>query len=751
MILFSCKTKSLELSSKEETISIPNLVSNVAEFDSIKATIKPGNKIILANGIWKDAELNLNADGTSNEHIFIEAQEKGKVFFEGQSSLKISGSYIHVEGLVFRNGFTTSGSVISFRTSKESFCNNCRVTECVIDDYNPSERHETDYWVEIYGKNNRFDHNYLVGKRNRGVTLAVRMKTEESRENNHIIDYNHFGYRQILGSNGGETLRIGTSHYSLSNSNTLVENNFFERCNGELEIISSKSCQNTFRNNSFLECQGTLTMRHGNETLVENNYFFGNRKANTGGIRIINESQTVRNNYCEGLTGSRFKGALVIMNGVPDSPINRYFQVTNSKAENNLIIDCDHIQLCAGSDKERSATPNNTQMHSNIFYNSNNDQIFKVYDDVSGIDFDKNILSPNMSFPSYQNKEISRGFEKKKLEFTEQNGLKICAAHPEIGPDKSKPFPSGSNTGVDWYPKKDYQIHFNYGNKIHVESGQNTLLKAVENSKPGDVIILESNGKYHQTKALPILHNLTIKSAAPENKAVISFERASLFNLENRGSLLLENLSVIGDECDDYSGNSVIRSSRYSMINNYKLKLKNCDFLNLDINHSFDVLRVYKNSFADSIELINCKFENISGNVLNLDKEFEDVGIYNVENVRIEQCQFKDIGGVAIKLYRGGRDESTFGPILELSNSTFENIGFDKRNKNDASIMLHGVQYADINNSNFKNTKKIDLHLVVGDPVIKLRNINLEDCEKIVSNDDAYIEENVSYNKSERK
>ena len=155
--------------------------------------------------------------------------------------------------MVFRNGHTPTGSVIAFRENKETLCNNCRITECVVDNYNPSERFDSDYWVEIYGKNNRFDHNYLVGKRNRGVTLAVRLKTEGDRENNHLIDHNYFGCHPILGSNGGETLRVGNSYYSLSNSNTVVENNYFERCNGELEIVSSKSCQNTYKNNTFYE------------------------------------------------------------------------------------------------------------------------------------------------------------------------------------------------------------------------------------------------------------------------------------------------------------------------------------------------------------------------------------------------------------------------------------------------------------------------------------------------------------------
>ena len=127
--------------------------------------------------------------------------------------------------------------------------------------------------------------------------MIVGLDTEASIENNHKIDHNYFGPRPTFGNNGGETLRIGTSHSSLKNSNTLVESNYFDRCNGEHEIISNKSCQNTFKYNTFFECTGTLTMRHGNETFVDGNVFIGNGKPSTGGVRVINESQTVINNY----------------------------------------------------------------------------------------------------------------------------------------------------------------------------------------------------------------------------------------------------------------------------------------------------------------------------------------------------------------------------------------------------------------------------------------------------------------------
>ncbi|MEM9260250.1 MAG: polysaccharide lyase 6 family protein, partial [Bacteroidota bacterium] len=367
--------------------------------DDLRAAIaaaQAGDVLTLANGTYRDLELKFTGQGTSEAPIILRAEEKGKVFLEGQSNLSLSGEYLVVEGLVFRNGFTPTSEVISFRSDKETLCNNCRVTECVIDNYNPPERYDSDYWVALYGKHNRFDHNYLTGKRNQGVTLAVRLNTESSRENFHRIDHNYFGHRAVLGSNGGETLRIGTSHYCQSNSNTLVESNYFYKCNGEVEIISNKSGQNIFRGNTFFESTGTLTIRHGNEVTIANNFFFGNGVANTGGIRIINAKQTVVNNYLEGLTGYRFRSAMTVMNGVPNSPLNRYVQVTDSRASNNVFINCDNVQFCVGSDAERSAIPERTELTDNVFVRNDNRDIFAAFDDISGITFKGNLLSPGI-------------------------------------------------------------------------------------------------------------------------------------------------------------------------------------------------------------------------------------------------------------------------------------------------------------------------------------------------------------------
>ena len=75
------------------------------------------------------------------------------------------------------------------------------------------------------------------------------------------------------------------------------------------------------------------------------------------------------------------------MNGVPNSPLNRYFQVEDAVIENNVFVDSDHLQLCAGSDEERSATPINSSFTDNTFYLSSPSKLITIYDDVSGIDF----------------------------------------------------------------------------------------------------------------------------------------------------------------------------------------------------------------------------------------------------------------------------------------------------------------------------------------------------------------------------
>ncbi len=713
-------------------------VRSLEEFDAAVSTLQPGETVVMADGEWNDVELVFRGNGEEGKPIKLQAETPGEVIISGQSNLSFSGEFIEISGLVFKDGYTPTSAVISFRTGVDELANNSRVTNCVIDGFANPERFTGDHWVFMYGKNNRFDSNSLIGKVNRGVTMAVKMDTEASRENNHIIENNYFGPRPVFGSNEGETLRIGTSHFSRLYSNTIVRNNFFDRVNGEHEIISNKSCGNQFRNNVFFECQGTLTMRHGTNTLVENNYFLGNGKPNTGGIRIINEYQAVRKNYLSGLTGRRFRGALVIMNGVPNSPPNRYNQVVDSYMENNIVINSNYIQLCAGSDEERSAVPIGSTFKNNLILGNTNANPFTIFDDVSGIEFAGNVMSEGSNPP------FNEGFESVPLELSKnEDGLLVppveLVDRIEFGPI-ALPV-TKEDVGASYYPKREIQGSFGVGNKTAVTPGTDTLLEAIRNSSSGDVLVLENGGAYVMTKYALVNHPITIMAEAGNKGAILS-ERQSFFRIQNGGALRFKNVLFDGAKSPDQSGSNVITTT-YSMNQNYALVVENCEVKDLDKNHSFDFIKPAKYTFADSVVIVNSTFTNVTGAVLTLDMEVEDIGNYNAENVKITGSTFTDVKHEIANIYRGGTDESTFGPIVTIKDIEINNSGHGKRNKMNATLRFHGVQKLNVDGVNINNSKGVDLFMTNGEPITELSNVTFTNSDGLRTNDEPYEAENI--------
>ena len=302
---------------------------------------KPGDEIIMANGVWKDVQIRFKAQGTEQKPITLRAETPGEVFLEGKSDLKFSGEYLIASGLFFRNGQTPSDVVVEFRTHKDTVANNCSLVNSVILDYNQLKRDRQDRWVEFHGRHNSMDHCYIAGKSNRGPTVRVSIEGNKSIRNYHQITNNHFGSRPPKGGPSGETIQLGNSYTSMSPSNTLVANNLFERCDGEVEVISSKTNFNEFRNNVFYKSEGSLVMRHGNYCMIDGNYFIGDDASEQmGGIRVINTGHWIVNNYFYNLKGSSFRSPIAIMNGIPKSPLNRYNQVTDVVVAFNTWVNC---------------------------------------------------------------------------------------------------------------------------------------------------------------------------------------------------------------------------------------------------------------------------------------------------------------------------------------------------------------------------------------------------------------------------
>jgi len=221
-------------------------VSSASEISDVAGGAHPGDVLVMNDGVWQDQAIVFRGQGTAEKPITLRAQTPGQVILAGKSSLTIDGDYLLVSGLFLKNAQSGGDGV-------KLAGRHCRLTDSAV--IGGSFK----FFVHFFGASNRMDHCYLAGKTNDSPTLQVEV---QGQANHHQIDQNHFGPRPPLGRNGGETMRVGYSWQSMNSSRTLVEHNLFDRCDGEIEIISSKSCENTYRYNTFLDCAGMLTLRN---------------------------------------------------------------------------------------------------------------------------------------------------------------------------------------------------------------------------------------------------------------------------------------------------------------------------------------------------------------------------------------------------------------------------------------------------------------------------------------------------------
>lgn len=337
--------------------------------------LDPGDTLVLEDGTYNHLErVVFRGEGNRERPIVWRAEHPGKAVISGRLELNLTGSYLQLDGLCFREAWPIDHEMISFRLSKDGpLAHNCRMTRCVIDQCNnpkhgnrPGQGDE--YWIGLFGTGHRIDHCYFGKKRVGGLVIQVWL-SEECHINNHLIDHNVFGERLPFGGNGAEIIRIGHSWSSQLESRTIVEDNIFFRCSGESEIISIKSCHNVIRRNLFYESRGGLVCRHGHYNVLESNTFIGHGLHGTAGIRIINQGHTVYDNYVNDVE----EFGLLVRMGIyerPTSstdtrkePLTSYHRAENVDIARNTFLNC---ILDLGSGKG-DKFPRNIRMYNNLY------------------------------------------------------------------------------------------------------------------------------------------------------------------------------------------------------------------------------------------------------------------------------------------------------------------------------------------------------------------------------------------------
>lgn len=249
---------------------------------------QPGDRIELSTGIYPLSDsLEVEASGTATAPITIVAAAGARPEIRGSGTLGIDGSYVTVDGLTFRNCDTVkvSASAKHVRLTRNTF----RLDQTAMN------------WVSVAGDDAEVDHNQFVGKRSAGVFVQITGPGSSAMAQRAWVHHNYFADHSFNGANGGEALRLGVSSRQHAVARAVVEDNLFERVNGDPEAISVKSSGNVIRRNTIRDSKGTITLRHGKGNLVDSNLLIGG----TTGIRVFGNDQTVINNIVQDSSRTR--------------------------------------------------------------------------------------------------------------------------------------------------------------------------------------------------------------------------------------------------------------------------------------------------------------------------------------------------------------------------------------------------------------------------------------------------------------
>ncbi|WP_051336063.1 chondroitinase-B domain-containing protein [Aquimarina latercula] len=388
-------------------------ISSIDDFNNL--SLSPGDVVIWEDGVYNDDErLVFRANGTSSNPITLKAETPGGVVFNNGLQMDIAGNYLIVEGFHWKGGYGAS-NFIQFRNGT-TYAQNSTIRNCVIDGLGvePGDAAEAEQdgaivkhrWIVLYGNNNSVLYCSFLNKSTAGALVLVEL--EYNAETNrcdivgHTISNNYF-YKyekmdpSLSNSGDSETIRVGTSEFQNVDCRTTVSNNYFVEADGENEIITNKSDNNIYQNNTFRRCRGSLTLRHGSGATVEGNYFLGENVDGTGGIRIVDSDHSIINNYIQDcitvIDQAKWNNGITFMGGSTNSQdncnstsvSNGYQKSEDITVSNNTIVNTS-APLFFNGDKGTSSNTGNVS-NNVVFFSNNSSNITDVITEDDPGDF----------------------------------------------------------------------------------------------------------------------------------------------------------------------------------------------------------------------------------------------------------------------------------------------------------------------------------------------------------------------------
>ncbi|HAU38963.1 MAG TPA: hypothetical protein DCX07_14775 [Phycisphaerales bacterium] len=266
-------------------------LSDVAAINKALENAKPGDTILIKNGVYADARIAIPTSGEKDKPIILAAETPGKVTFTGRSRIVLGGKSLHLTGMVFHKNI--GGTAVEFKAAQH-----CRLSHTAFNESGDTKSVFA-HMVEVGegSADNRIDHCYLA----KSLSMSIGTRTGALRIQ---IDHNWFQDIVSRSSNGQEAVQLLAFNEIDAPEHSLfatVEYNLFDGACGDEEILSVKSSGNLIRYNTFLghptHNKGGLNVRHGHNNRIDSNTFL----RTDYGVRVSGSGNVVINNYIEGV------------------------------------------------------------------------------------------------------------------------------------------------------------------------------------------------------------------------------------------------------------------------------------------------------------------------------------------------------------------------------------------------------------------------------------------------------------------
>jgi hypothetical protein len=345
-------------------------VSSISALQSAANSAQPGDRIELTDGSYTTSgPISFQRSGTSAAPITIAAQRVGGAEIRGTSGFSFSNSdFVVVEG--FR--FTHSGTITIPGGSEH-----VRFTRNVVQLSGGTN------WVTVTANDAEVDHNTFQNKSSQGVFLQIAGPGSNDMAARTWIHHNYFFNHTFGGANGGESIRLGLSFRQQGSARAIVENNLFERTDGDSEAISVKSSDNIVRHNTLRNSRGSIVLRHGNRNTVDGNLMLGN----SAGIRFYDNDHVIINNLIQGGSGQIIAGSGTVAD---DTNTTAHARPDRVLVAFNTVVNNQAPQLQVGQGTDRLG-PNQCTFANNIFVGGGSSALLDI-DEATGAIWQGNIV-----------------------------------------------------------------------------------------------------------------------------------------------------------------------------------------------------------------------------------------------------------------------------------------------------------------------------------------------------------------------